>query len=138
MKLFDEQLEGEVDDLELDQEDGNKELAKVLKGSWISVTPDQALWRGPASEQSKAKCLGWMPSWSLKRGRHTSEPSMSRPLELVYLRRFNNQDVGKIFVDGPTRTKQFILDILRGCAPAVMRDDVAVVQRYDHTKSRWL
>ncbi|CAE7421501.1 unnamed protein product, partial [Symbiodinium necroappetens] len=94
VKLFDEQLEGEVDDLELDQEDGNKELAKVLKGSWISVTPDQALWRGPASEQSKAKCLGWMPSW------------------------FNNQDVGKIFVDGPTRTKQFILDILSGSEPS--------------------
>jgi len=137
VKLFEEQLGGELDDLELDQEDGNKELAKMLRGSWISVTPNQAVWRGPASEQSKAKCLGWMPSWSLNRGKHVSAPSMSRPLELVYVRRFNNKDVGKIFVDGPTRRKQFILDILRGCGPAVMRDDVAVVQRYDHTKSRW-
>eukprot|EP00439_Symbiodinium_sp_Y106_P017046 s1400_g2.t1 len=115
VKLFEEQLGGELDDLELDQEDGNKELAKMLRGSWISVTPNQAVWRGPASEQSKAKCLGWMPSWSLNRGKHVSAPSMSRPLELVYVRRFNNKDVGKIFVDGPTRRKQFILDILRGC-----------------------
>ena len=47
---------------------------------------------------------------------------MSRPLELVYVRRFNNEDVGKIVVDGPTRSKQAILDILRGCGPDVMSD----------------
>ncbi|CAE7393652.1 unnamed protein product, partial [Symbiodinium pilosum] len=128
---FDEHLYGELENLESEISTYNKDLARKLKGAWISITDTQAIWRGPGGDAHCAKSYGWMPRWKLYS--HPSAPMRaSRPLELVYLAAADVGDEGKIIVDGPKDAKRLVLDILRYCQTDF--DDVPMVSRYDLTK----
>jgi len=109
--IFDEHLGGEIDVLETEDPD----LAARLNGSWITVSAQQATWRG----SSRAQFRGKRPEevWAKKTG-------MCRPVELVYLRK-----PGKIIVDGPNEPVEAICDILRRHCETIA-DDVRIVPRW--------
>ena len=130
VKKFDEHLAGELQSLESEEDADNRALASQLNGTWITVTQEQAVWRGPGYIQSVAKSLCRLPHWA-----YTTAERQSRPLELVYIRNPKGYDAGKILVDGPGDAQRTLCDMLRYCGTKY--DDLPMVPRYDVTKMEW-
>lgn len=110
---FQEVLRDEMDAL---QEDGDDKLVHQLIGTFVHVSPNQAIWRTIASAQCERKVPDSL--WGAKR--------MNRPAEVLFL-----QPSGKVILDGP---KDAVDALLRAVKNITRTDDNAIMPIYDLNK----
>jgi len=121
-RLFDEVIIEEQTALE---EEDKLELQRRLRGVWVAVDNDRAIWRGSSASQCPFKMLPALKGeYAARKGRW----QMQRPVEVVYLRKKE-----KIIVDGPQEEVDAVLRALKQ-SDFSQPDNNAVMPIYDLEK----